>query len=302
MASLPRTNKELVDALRAAVQKALQERTSRMLVELPPGFDFGVEGKEKKGALTEERVQRSDRSLARLFVEMFDGTGLVPLVVFPTPEELEVARRKWGKTEAKVKALVGRSTAVSSSGAEPRGKKGKAQARKPAGFGAPPTAKASTKVPAALTSVPPATEVLFVVAPGSSQLAAVRSFCDSVGMDRLVVLLNPRSLASSADDVGSDLRSYFGDEFEVAYAFIPNPLASGGDGDADKAGDKDPVVLWRAFPTEWVLASKPSIGPPRTILSSKARPTTDEMQAALDKESRGPAGVLETLGNAFGQR
>ena len=60
------------------LQVALQERTSRMRIELPPGFDFGVEGdREKKGALTAKRVQRSDRELARLFVEMFHGTGLI---------------------------------------------------------------------------------------------------------------------------------------------------------------------------------------------------------------------------------
>ena len=60
------------------------------------------------------------------------------MVVFNSDEELGVARRKWGKTEAKVRALVGRGTEGRNDAAEAKGKKATS---KPAGggFGRPTT-------------------------------------------------------------------------------------------------------------------------------------------------------------------
>ena len=77
---MPRDIKEVVNQMRASVQSALQARVSRIDVDLPIGAEFGVEqGGEtrKRGAkLTSADVARSDREVARLFVEMFEGTGL----------------------------------------------------------------------------------------------------------------------------------------------------------------------------------------------------------------------------------
>ena len=67
-------------------RKVVEDYHSRMDVDLPLGADFGIEVGEKRkrgGYVTAEDVARSDRELARLFVEMFDGTGLAPLVLFP---------------------------------------------------------------------------------------------------------------------------------------------------------------------------------------------------------------------------
>ena len=95
-APLPRDIKEVINQMRASVQTGMQARLSRMDVDLPYGAEFGVEGgeKRKKGAmLTSEDVARSDRELARLFVEMFDGTGLRPLVLFSDEKQAKRAKR-----------------------------------------------------------------------------------------------------------------------------------------------------------------------------------------------------------------
>ena len=108
--AMPRTTKEMVDSLRASAQAGLQARISRMRVEMPDAFEFGVEGGKKKRSkiVTADGIVRSDRELARLFVEMFAGTGLRPLVLFPEASHAEQARRKWASsTEADIRALGG---------------------------------------------------------------------------------------------------------------------------------------------------------------------------------------------------
>ena len=72
----------MVDAMRASTQSALQARISRQLVEMPEGFEYGVEGTEqqrkqrakRRTAPGEEDVARSDRELARLYVEVRPST------------------------------------------------------------------------------------------------------------------------------------------------------------------------------------------------------------------------------------
>merc|ERR1719296_398478 len=71
---LPRDVKEAVSKCRASVQTGLQQRISRMTVQMPVGAKFGVEKIKKKRNDGEEGVSKdtldtSDRELARIFVE-----------------------------------------------------------------------------------------------------------------------------------------------------------------------------------------------------------------------------------------
>ncbi len=86
---LPKDVKDAISKCRGAVQKALENRLSRMDVEMPVGANFGVEkkkaGRKSKSnlasltdgdssgeeGLTMEKLDTSNRELARLFVEMF---------------------------------------------------------------------------------------------------------------------------------------------------------------------------------------------------------------------------------------
>lgn len=90
---LPADVKEAVSKCRAAVQKGLASKLSRMDVEFPVGTKFGVENtssnKKRGGKLasamadqesntsgvTKAMLETSDRELARLFVEMFQPVG-----------------------------------------------------------------------------------------------------------------------------------------------------------------------------------------------------------------------------------
>lgn len=91
--TLPKDVKDAISNCRAAVQTALEQRLSRMDIELPVGANFGVEkggaGKKKGGgrmadalgdssnggAPTMDQLTKSDRELARIFVEMFQPLG-----------------------------------------------------------------------------------------------------------------------------------------------------------------------------------------------------------------------------------
>jgi hypothetical protein len=300
--------KEMIASLRDSVQSSLGARLSRICVEMPVGLEFGVEtseakAKRKGGArlVTAADVVRSNRELARLFVGMFEGTGLKPLVLFATEAEARAAAKQWDSPalEARVQALVGAAEAARSGasaaapstggggfGSAPSGKSAVIK-KKPKGGSKRPKGGAVRTAPP-LVRVPPNAEVVVVVAPGRTQLDAAREFCEASGMDKLVVVLNPRL---EADGIGRLNRAYFSEtrgDFTTAFAFLTQPL--GPPGPDDKS--KDPLVLWRAYPDEWVLARKPGLGPPRTLVAAEQRPTQEEMKAASLNEGSGFLGGI----------
>mmetsp|Transcript_10420 Transcript_10420/g.25915 ORF Transcript_10420/g.25915 Transcript_10420/m.25915 type:complete len:116 (+) Transcript_10420:2-349(+) len=109
-------------------------------------------------------------------------------------------------------------------------------------------------------------------------------------MDRLVALLNPRLEAEGEDAAATRFCS---DEFETVFAFATEPHKVAADYNASEAAD--PVVLYRAFPDDWVLAKKPKIGPPKTLLSSSEKPSDAEIQRAV-QENGSSGGVADFFG------
>lgn len=303
---LPRTPKALVAQLRETVQGALQLRQSRMRASLPPGFDYGIES-QRKGKQISSKIARSDRELARLFVEMFQGTGLVPTVCFCTVEDTSAASRLWGDIEARLVALDPAAAAGGTRAVKPANPtRAKSRAGGGGGFGAAPALSGgSTWKPA--SEVPDGAEVVFVVAPGQSQCDAVQKFCTEHGLDRLVVLLNARCLEEpppeDADEASTQLaratgtgtaapkaRAYFDAEFKDVYAFLTDPAGK----------TQDPAVLFkRGVDQAWSLVSKPKVGPPRQLLQSADRPTIAAMRAAV--QARQEEGLLDALGGVFGR-
>ena len=165
-AALPRDIKEVVNQMRASVQSALNNRVSRIDVDLPIGAEFGVEqGGEtrKRGAkLTAADVSKSDREVARLFVEMFEGTGLRPLVLFTDEKQAVRAKELWPGVDARI-AVLGAPPSTPKA-QQPRKAAKKRSGGGGGGFGAPAASK-QAPAPKQLTAVPPDTEVLFVVRP-----------------------------------------------------------------------------------------------------------------------------------------
>ncbi|CAM9179760.1 unnamed protein product, partial [Choristocarpus tenellus] len=93
---MPRNVKETVNAMRSAVQEGLKDRQSRMDVDLPFAARLGVEVDESGNKSPSAKdIQKSDRELARLFVEMFDVLGDHLVVVFSSDAEAKAAKKVW---------------------------------------------------------------------------------------------------------------------------------------------------------------------------------------------------------------
>eukprot|EP00929_Paragymnodinium_shiwhaense_P034816 TRINITY_DN188_c0_g2_i1.p1 TRINITY_DN188_c0_g2~~TRINITY_DN188_c0_g2_i1.p1 ORF type:complete len:393 (-),score=105.11 TRINITY_DN188_c0_g2_i1:100-1278(-) len=90
----------MVNGMKAATTEVLNQGISRLDIEAPPSFKFGVEG--DKGRLLEElgeddrkELVRSDREMARLFVEMLQPIGPGLCIAFRNKAMAERARKIW---------------------------------------------------------------------------------------------------------------------------------------------------------------------------------------------------------------
>lgn len=122
-AKVPEDADALVDGLKKSTEAALNVwRCSRLDVELPLAFQLGVESSDKgkiKGALLDDKklqedvkeVNRGNRELARIFVEMLQPIGAGLVVAFRTKKQARFAEDLWGlkPEEAKIIAFPGRS-------------------------------------------------------------------------------------------------------------------------------------------------------------------------------------------------
>ncbi|CAE8584122.1 unnamed protein product, partial [Polarella glacialis] len=110
--AVPKDVAALVEGLKSSTEASLNLRCSRLDVEIPPAYKLGVEGDKKKGRLLvdkinadDEEVARSDRELARVFVEMFLEIGPGLMIVFRNKALATAARATW-KLETKTEGRV----------------------------------------------------------------------------------------------------------------------------------------------------------------------------------------------------
>jgi hypothetical protein len=105
--SYPVKTSNVLTKMTQTTQKALQDRTSRMEIELPPGSDFGVEASSKQGKASRrdptkesntDRLKRSNREATRLVADMFSAISSQTVALFPSEAEASDARVKWGPT------------------------------------------------------------------------------------------------------------------------------------------------------------------------------------------------------------
>jgi len=311
---LPRDVKEAVSKCREATQAALADRTSRMTVDFPVGAKFGVEKKTKSSSKqqnldssdsktpTRHDLQKSDRELSRIFVEMFQPVGGQHLTVaFNTVEEADAARMQWKgdpSAEARILSLDRRK---SSAAKKKKKAKSKASAK---GFAAKLAAEIDDDDSGNETGpfrLPDNTEVALIVAPGPKELIVIERICEAVGMGTLVVLLNARLPPSSSGSTTSSTNSnnYFGSpaaenlfttDFETVFslaAVTPQEAAPG-------------CLLYRSYiASDWVLARKPAVGPPKTILAQATRPTEAECRAAWEDALEQLSGVEKNVETAM---
>eukprot|EP00667_Euglena_gracilis_P010297 EG_transcript_10484 len=270
--TVPRDIKETLAQLRESVQRALENRQSRMDVELPAGSKFGVESDDK--AKGPQLIQRSDRELARIFVEMFQPIGDSLLVAFPDDRQAAAAREKWPSVAGKVVSLTASSK------------------RPKTGFGAK-----SSPAEKATPSVDPAVglrqaEVILVVAPTPETYDLVESISKERGNNCCIILLNARLHQATFANAkqGAYLRSAFKPVFHLRPLLAKDGGVNGVDG-----------ILLHTYPEGWLVARKPRFGPPVVLLESPdAPPPPEDVRRALQTEDQPVGAVLNSVKSLFG--
>ncbi len=266
-------------------------------IEFPVGTKFGVEKKnstkKKKGGklasalssddsssseLTRDVLDTSDRELARLFVEMFQPLGGEHIsVVFHNGNLAQEAAQSWkGDASAECQILsLNRGKKIKSA---IKGVKSRGMGMGAGGGGRKSKKKAfATKMNEEFDDessgpfkLPNGCELALFVAPTAKDLVTIKKICDDVGMGTLVVLLNAR--LSLIENFGSDEnREYFENEFESVFylSVAPQNVAPG-------------CLMHRSYPSSWIVARKPKVGPPKTISTFADKPTEDECREAYD--------------------
>jgi hypothetical protein len=308
---LPKDVKDAISKCRGAVQKALEDRLSRMDVEMPVGADFGVEkktSKNKKGGnlasltaeesdstITLEKLDTSNRELARLFVEMFQPLGPSHICTVFNDEILaDQARERWSNdisAECNIVAI-DRKGKRSRGGIAKTGNKGMQKKKKAMGFAAKIAAELEEDVSGPFT-LPTGTEVALFVAPGPKELIAVERICNEVGMGTCVILLNAR-LSLIEKYVSDDARKLFTEDFETVWSLSAAPQ-----------NEAPGCLMHRAYPGPWILARKPKVGAPKTIGSKDGkRFSRDECREAygnieISDLEKGTEKLAENMANWF---
>jgi hypothetical protein len=244
-----------------------------MTIDFPVGTKFGVEKDEARnksrkfdgirgdiGGPTRQDLERSDRELARLFVEMFQPVGGERLVVaFNEAGLANLARKKWTEDPTASCQVLSLNRS---------GRKGEVRKKKPVGFAAKLAAEVDDAGEGPFR-LPEMTEVVIFVAPGPRDLVRVEKVCNEVGMGTLVILVNARLMDARSFGSASAARLYEA-EFETVFLLAAAPQE-----------DAPGCLLYRAYPNDWSLGRKPKIGPPKTIMSSSERPTNEECRSAF---------------------
>jgi hypothetical protein len=268
LSTLPRDVKEAVKTCREATQEALKNRISRMDIEFPVGAKFNIEkGEARRNAgetPTKDELDRSDRELARLFVDMFQPVGGDRIaVVFADVSAADKARKTWK----------GDTTAISNIVSLDRRKSqaSKKKKKNSKGFAAKLAAEVEGEMDmSGPFRLPGKTEVALFVAPGPKELITVEKICQEVGMETLVVLLNARLSAVSNFGSAATAELFLG-KFESVFSLTAGPQ------------DAAPgCLLYRAYPGRWVVARKPAVGQPKAVLEQSEKPTPDQVRVAFD--------------------
>jgi len=296
--ALPRDVKDAVSKCRGSVQEALQKKISRMDVEFPVGADFGVERKNTKKSSVKEadgvskaKLDRSDRELCRIFVEMFQPLGRESIAaIFVDNVLADEARESW-KNDPFSGCNVLTTGRRKSDGKTAKPKK------KSMGFAAKLKAEldlneSSSTFAMGPFKLPPKCELAVFVSPGPKELVIIEKICNEVGMGTLVVLLNAR--LSNVERFQNDAaKMLFLDEFEPVFHLAAAPQ--------DVAPN---CLLHRAFPSDWALARKPKVGQPKIVATQPERFTREECKKAFDSIEVGEVegaieGVLDNVANWF---
>eukprot|EP00277_Geminigera_cryophila_P043046 CAMPEP_0173065572 /NCGR_PEP_ID=MMETSP1102-20130122/5693_1 /TAXON_ID=49646 /ORGANISM="Geminigera sp., Strain Caron Lab Isolate" /LENGTH=341 /DNA_ID=CAMNT_0013932859 /DNA_START=52 /DNA_END=1078 /DNA_ORIENTATION=+ len=278
---LPKNLKDAVTQLRGSIQAALQNRVSRMDVEMPYAANFGVEGRktvkaEDMSVVRQEDAEASDRELARLIAEMFKGTGIDEnmVIAFSDSGQAKKAVRQWEFSSVPGEVIV----------IDAKGKKAKSAKGGGSGFGAKKNVDEEKAISA--SAIPDGTEVLLIVAPTAKQLNAIETAASNLGMGCLIILVNAR-----LDEIvyaSETQQSFFKSEFNRVFMLKPSPLNTW------KGG-----VLFRSYPDDFQLCMPRTIGFPKILVQKDEMPTLEELNEAFKGEKESLEGDIFAGINPF---
>jgi hypothetical protein len=283
--------RSVVSKMTAACQKALEERCSRVEVELPPAVDWGVEMKKQSSSGAPsgttgnaEKIKKSNREAARLFTEMFSMLQTTTVVLFPTELEALEARSAWSSFKGQVLSLEASS--------KPAKGYSKLRSRR---F----TAEEQEAVLLSSDGVyiPDGCEVLIVAGPRAKDYKQLRKIClERLTDETCVINLNGRFEAVRASEGGprgaegaeEDKHKWYEDTFQNVFHYSPPALS-------DKALGARELLLYHEGPgAKWLLGEKVKkeggvLGaiakalenPFETRGTWDAKPTAEEMAQAL---------------------
>lgn len=299
--SLPKDVKEAVSKCRTATQEALKQRLSRIQIEFPVGTKFNVEQTPKNNKVgekqgpTQEEFQRSDRELARLFVDMFQPVGGDQIaVVFNDANLADLAKKKWkgDPTARSVILSLDRRKSKYTSKKKSTGSKRKGFASKLAQE-MDDSSSVDGQTPSGPFQLPESCQVCLFVNPGPKEFIIIEKICSQVGMETLVILLNART--SSVASWGSPAaKTLFLDVFETVFYLGAAPQ-----------NEAPNCLLFHFYPNKvWTLARKPAVGPPQTVQDFDHQPTPKECAAAFEtiqisQVEKNVEGVIEGVAKWF---
>eukprot|EP00930_Biecheleria_cincta_P084452 TRINITY_DN73917_c0_g1_i1.p1 TRINITY_DN73917_c0_g1~~TRINITY_DN73917_c0_g1_i1.p1 ORF type:complete len:398 (+),score=83.03 TRINITY_DN73917_c0_g1_i1:36-1229(+) len=289
VAKVPDDVDALVDGLKTSTEASLNNwRCSRLDVELPSAFQLGVEasdkGKKKSALVDDETLQelqrnkkevnRGNRELARIFVEMLKPIGAGLVVAFRTKKQAEFAEDLWElkPEDGKVIAFPGRS------------KKGAFVAEEVK------TDKFKKKVVEDLKC-----QCLLVVAPRMEELRIIDEIGRSVQDQMGIILLNSRIFGENRDDgatLPASMKRRLRQEYMPSYhmRFLRQQRKNG-------------LLFHMAGPdgtAPWILAQQRAlVGGVKTVSDevyrSERGPSLDDVEASFAAHDRRKRGVSDTI-------
>lgn len=286
MKTYPVKLRNVVSKMKGAAQQALQNRVSRMEVELPPAADYGVEKGGVFDNLPElEKVKRSNREAARLFTEMFSMLGSTTVVLFTTEAEARAAKTSF-------KGFAGQCLSIDSAGKSAKGFSNLRSRR----------FTAEEQEAALLGSdgvyVPDDTEVLIIPSPRAKDFKKIKKVHEKFGDGTVIILLNARvdAVEILQGKEESDL-DWVRREFQPVFFYTP-PIVVNSRGTGEELPDH---LQYYEYPNNmWYIAKNEKGGdggllggmiggasPFKTLISSETRLSGVELRDRLGGASMG---------------
>lgn len=176
-------------------------------------------------------MRRSNREAARLVAEMFSVLSTSAVALFPSENEANEARIKWGSS-FKGEVFSIDSPTGGMKGSNLYSKRISKQEQEQALLGSDGI------------YIPEGTEIIIVAGPRVKDIKKLKKIHEKLGQDTLIVLINARASLGALSSDNDWVNSAFTSVFHYAPPII------------DKGSDKRELLLYHEFNSKWYLAEK----------------------------------------------